>query len=739
MQPSANITMFITIVSAAILLVAHLFDARMGRLKFFLTTVALLTLATWAFVDSLSGQGLNAATIYHIKTGLAGAGIADFYVQISKYVAEIILIVVVAAGCSLAARKIGRTSRVAVSLYFVAVCAVATFNPLTRDFIRLYGHKNGNLSEVATEYATLAESRPFSKKNVVFIYAESLERTYLDESKFPNLMPNIGRLTEEGLDFTNVRQATGTGWTIAGMVASLCGIPLTTWSPQDANQLNRLNRFLPGATCIGDWLSQEGYTLQFMGGADAGFAGKSKFLSAHGFSTIRDYTYFKQQGLPSTAFSSWGAHDDILLDQAFEQFDNLSQSKTPFLLGVLTLDTHHPSGHVPEACNEQKYQGLPQNYPILDAVSCSDLLISRFVQKIRSSQYGRNTIIVLASDHLGMPNDARAILDTIGADRRNLLVLLGDGIVPAKIPTPATTMDTGATLASILVGEPIQVGFGRSPLYPMTDGFTHARGVGKSAAPYLAFAQSLWNIDGARQIRLLRTGDIRIGSQDITPPFRISIDDTGSVGDIMLTPASAGTSKEHLRQVSIDYCAAYSSSPATEICALDTRADGSRYLHSQRELADGINLSERPDEHYRTSVKPSDNYIIQPHFDASFASIIGGTINNGSVFSSLKAGVLFNGPFKPLAAGTYLVEIRGSTNDIQSSWADVIAEGNKIVLKRGPLQSEKGGNNFIFSGEFSIDHDVKDVEVRVYAGDRAAIRVDSYAVFPKSAPDGVGE
>src|SRR5690606_1464691 len=135
--------------------------------------------------------------------------------------------------------------------------------------------------------------------------------TYFDQKAFPGLTPNLIRLSDEGLDYTDVRPIRGTGWTIAGIIASMCGVPLTVWRAEDGNQLGRINRFLPGSTCLTDWLASNGYDLEFMGGADSEFAGKAKFLSAHGFSTIRDSEYFRQMQLPPNAFSSWGLHDDI--------------------------------------------------------------------------------------------------------------------------------------------------------------------------------------------------------------------------------------------------------------------------------------------------------------------------------------------------------------------------------------------------------------------------------------------
>ncbi|NEL81333.1 MAG: phosphoglycerol transferase I, partial [Xanthomonas perforans] len=84
------------------------------------------------------------------------------------------------------------------------------------------------------------------------IYGESLERTYFDESVFPGLMPNLRALATEAVDVRNLTSTEGSGWTIAGMVASMCGVPLTT-APGDENSMDRMGMFLPEARCLGDY------------------------------------------------------------------------------------------------------------------------------------------------------------------------------------------------------------------------------------------------------------------------------------------------------------------------------------------------------------------------------------------------------------------------------------------------------------------------------------------------------
>jgi phosphoglycerol transferase len=79
------------------------------------------------------------------------------------------------------------------------------------------------------------------KKNIVWIYAESLERTYLDTTIFPGLLPHITELEKKSLSFQNIQQSYGTGWTIAGLIATQCGVPLVMSSQTEET----MKEFMP--------------------------------------------------------------------------------------------------------------------------------------------------------------------------------------------------------------------------------------------------------------------------------------------------------------------------------------------------------------------------------------------------------------------------------------------------------------------------------------------------------------
>ena len=290
---------------------------------------------------------------------------------------------------------------------------------------------------------------PDKPKNLILIYAESLERLYFDEEVFPGLMKTLGPMTDEAVEFTNTFQNPGTGWTIAGIVASQCSLPfnVTYIDGQEANiALAAIEEPFKDEICLADILDAYGYNTVFMGGAKLSFAGKGKFLDANGFDetlgldelhrTIPDYRYV----------SKWGLYDDSLLDLAMKKVDELSAKDEPYLLSVLTVDTHHPEGHIPDNC--EPYPN--EDNPILHAIYCNDRIVGNFISQLREREDMENTTIAILSDHLSMKNTVFDRLKDRESERRLSWFVWDNDFAPKKIDAPATHFDVTPTLLEMM-------------------------------------------------------------------------------------------------------------------------------------------------------------------------------------------------------------------------------------------------------------------------------------------------
>ncbi len=281
-------------------------------------------------------------------------------------------------------------------------------------------------------------------RNLVLIYLESLERLYLDEDVFKDLTPFINGLIKNGFSFTNIRQVPGTGWTMAGMVASQCGTPLLYDNGLASGNNIMASGFLDRAVCLGDILKKAGYHQIYLGGASIKFAGKGYFLRAHGYDEVKGLDRLKGR-LPDKGYrTGWGLYDDSLFEIAADEYDRLARLGRPFNLTLLTLDTHHPDGHASRSCAPYRYL----DNTMLDAVHCTDQLLYRFIERISSNPAFKNTTVVLMSDHLAMRNVAWPLYPKDYQRRVFFSILNGDK--GGTSDRPGTHMDIAPTVLDAL-------------------------------------------------------------------------------------------------------------------------------------------------------------------------------------------------------------------------------------------------------------------------------------------------
>lgn len=259
---------------------------------------------------------------------------------------------------------------------------------------------------------------PQEKRNLIVIFAESMESTFLPNttptnnskqeifSPFDNLTPNLYQASLKEVNFSDTntiggtQQAFGTSWTIAGLVSYQCGIPLTM--PIDTNQFGRIGgNFLAGATCLGNILNQEDYKQIFILPHPKNFSGVGPFLRDHKI-TVKDIdTYQKQNQLPKDYQGFWGMKDFLSFEKAKQELLELKKDK-PFALYLLTIDTHARTGYTdPKNC-QNIYDTQTPNGQYKNAIACSDKAIGDFLEWVKQQDFYKNTTIVILGDHLSM-------------------------------------------------------------------------------------------------------------------------------------------------------------------------------------------------------------------------------------------------------------------------------------------------------------------------------------------------
>ena len=252
---------------------------------------------------------------------------------------------------------------------------------------------------------------PEQKRNLIYIFLESMETTYADTENGgafeKNVIPELTTLAQENEDFSGKDDTAlnggysmpGTTWTMGAMFGQTSGLPLNI--SIDANDMDTQDNFFPEIITIGDILESAGYSQTLMLGSDATFGGRRTYFTQHGNYNIKDYNYAIEQGwIPEDYKVWWGYEDQKLFDYAKEELQNLAAGSEPFNLTLLTVDTHFEDGYPCEIC--------PTTYgdnQYANVMACSSKQVDEFVKWIQQQDFYENTTIVISGDHPTMDSD----------------------------------------------------------------------------------------------------------------------------------------------------------------------------------------------------------------------------------------------------------------------------------------------------------------------------------------------
>lgn len=160
---------------------------------------------------------------------------------------------------------------------------------------------------------------PQEKRNLIYIFLESMETTYADIENGgafeDNVIPELTKLAQENEDFSGTDAAlnggntlTGTTWTMGAMFGQTSGLPLQT--SISANEMSTQETFFPTTTTIGDILDEQGYTQTLMVGSDATFGGRKMYFTDHGNYDVFDYPYAIESGNLPEGYAVWWGYED---------------------------------------------------------------------------------------------------------------------------------------------------------------------------------------------------------------------------------------------------------------------------------------------------------------------------------------------------------------------------------------------------------------------------------------------
>ena len=248
---------------------------------------------------------------------------------------------------------------------------------------------------------------PEEKRNLVYIYLESMETSYLSKElgggSTENLIPELYDLAMENINFSHSDgvggwpRVTHATWTSAAMVSQTSGVPLTV----DIKNIDLSNfrGYLPGAVNLQNILHDAGYYQTLMVGSDGSFGGRKEYFEDHGADHVYDLYTAREDGIiPEDYMVWWGFEDVKLFDYAKQELTKIAAGDQPFAFTLLTVDTHHVDGYFCELC------GKDHSEQYSNVLSCSSRQVLSFVQWLQEQDFYENTTVIICGDHPSMDN-----------------------------------------------------------------------------------------------------------------------------------------------------------------------------------------------------------------------------------------------------------------------------------------------------------------------------------------------
>lgn len=390
-------------------------------LFYFLTVLLVVLYAAFKYLRNTWPEVSYAELLFHLKTSFNGTNPEMIYSALLHYavpaavvIAALILILVFLKKKNRAVYK-GVAVGLLICLLFANAISIYKFNSKTHvisDFCRAVFRTNDSdfIEKVYVDPGTVEIQFPEKKRNLIYIYMESMEMSYSDEANggafSDNYIPNLTNLAKENDDFAGQDNTLeggislpGTNWTTAALFAETSGIPLDL--PVHEGSITNPEQFFPTLVTMGDILKDEGYTNVVEMGSEAGFGGLSAYYTRHGDYAIHDYKYATDEGLiPSDYYEFWGYEDEKLFEFAKQEITDLANTDKPFNYTLFTMDTHCEDGYVCRLCDNKFGDNQYAN-----VISCSDRQVTDFVKWIQQQDFYDNTTIVLSGDHPTMDSN----------------------------------------------------------------------------------------------------------------------------------------------------------------------------------------------------------------------------------------------------------------------------------------------------------------------------------------------
>ncbi|ELR73576.1 putative sulfatase [Fulvivirga imtechensis AK7] len=268
--------------------------------------------------------------------------------------------------------------------------------------------------------------------NVIIIILESYTYQFLEPlGGIPGVAPNLSKLAEEGMLFTNM-YASGDR-TDKGIVSILSGYPAQPLSsiikyPKKTQSLPFLNREF----------REMGYYTSFTYGGNIDFANFRSYLSNAQFDNITHSEHFPA----NLNNSKWGVHDEYVFERFLQESN---EAKTPFFKVMLSLSSHEPF----DVPMETVIEGDDDKSMFLNSAHYTDRALGKFFDQAKASAWWKNTLVVITADH------GHALPDNKGVTNPNRfkIPMIWTGGALAKADTVINSFTSQTDIANTILGQ----------------------------------------------------------------------------------------------------------------------------------------------------------------------------------------------------------------------------------------------------------------------------------------------
>lgn len=218
------------------------------------------------------------------------------------------------------------------------------------------------------------------RPNVLLILMEGFGGAFIEPlGGLPGVAPNLNRLSEEGIFFTQCYA--NSFRTDRGTVSALSGyLALPTVSIM---KVPAKSRTLPA---ISEELLKAGYQTDFLYGGDINFTNMKSYLLSKGYQKLTADADFS---LAEQSSNVWGVNDDITSEWLLGQLEQRAETDTPWFTTYLTLSSHEPF--------EVPYNRLEEKIP--NAFAYTDACLGKLIEGLKQSPLWENLLVVCIPDH----------------------------------------------------------------------------------------------------------------------------------------------------------------------------------------------------------------------------------------------------------------------------------------------------------------------------------------------------